>query len=113
MSQSPSPIQVLPSFDELVLLAEQNPEAFSSLKQSLCDELIDSASAIMQERLRAQQNHLDRILSRCKNPHHANVKLMQELSLQMIKFRGALEGDSKPSTSAQIIPFQARHDDWR
>lgn len=113
MSQSPNMVQEIPSFDELMILAQDNPEAFRLLKQELCNELIETASDVMQDRLRAQQNHIDRIISRCKNPHHANVKLMQELSVQMLKFREALEGDNQPVSCAQIIPFQSSEDSWR
>lgn len=104
----------IPSFDELVSLAQQDSHAFVQLKQSLCNALIDSSSSTMQDRLRAQQSHIDRILSQCKNPNHANVVLMRELSLQMVKFREVLEGgeiDDKPS--AEIIPFRPRNETWR
>lgn len=105
--------QVLPPFDELVEMAQNDPEGFKRFKQSMCQELIQSASDSMQQRLRAQQSHIDLILSQCKNPDHANVTLMRELSMQMVRFRHALEGDLNDHDDAQIIPFRPRDDQWR
>ncbi|WP_172561705.1 DUF3135 domain-containing protein [Vibrio furnissii] len=106
--------QALPPFDELVELAQQDPEAFSRFKREMCQEMILSASDGMQHRLWAQQSHIDLILSQCKNPDHANVTLMRELSLQMAKFRDALDGEiveEKPS--ADVIPFRPTFESWR
>jgi len=108
---SPLVTQALPSFDELVELAQQNPEAFRQFKQDMCEELILSASDEMQDRLWAQQSHIDRVVSTCKNPNQANVLLMRELVSQMVKFQDVLEQDSNQTEkeSAEIIPF----DSWR
>jgi uncharacterized protein YeaO (DUF488 family) len=108
---SPLVTQTLPSFDELVELAQQNPEAFRQFKQDMCEELILSASDEMQDRLWAQQSHIDRVVSTCKNPNQANVLLMRELVSQMVKFQDVLEQDSNQTEkeSAEIIPF----DSWR
>ncbi|MEI8632210.1 DUF3135 domain-containing protein [Vibrio sp. PP-XX7] len=97
MNLSRSSYLTLPPFDELVALAEQNPEAFAIFKRDICEEMILSASQKMQKRLWAQQSHIDRVVNSSKNPCHANVKLMQELSTQMQKFQKALI--SKPDTS--------------
>ncbi|WP_394145892.1 DUF3135 domain-containing protein [Vibrio atypicus] len=108
---SPLVTQTLPSFDELVELAQQNPEAFRQFKQDMCEELILSASDEMQDRLWAQQSHIDRVVGSCKNPNQANVLLMRELVSQMVKFQDVLEQDSNQTEkeSAEIIPF----DSWR
>lgn len=103
--------QRLPSFDEMMALAAENPAAFNQFKQAMCKEMILSASEAMRERLEAQQSHIDRVISRCKNPDHTNVVLMNELTKQMVKFRAALESDGKepPHSEAQIIPFTAKN----
>lgn len=108
---SPLVNQILPSFDELMELAEHNPEGFAQFKQEMCEELILSASNGMQDRLWAQQSHIDRVVGNCKNPNHANVVLMRELVSQMVKFQDVLDGDvsDQETQSAQIIPL----DDWR
>ncbi|EEX95040.1 hypothetical protein VIOR3934_06344 [Vibrio orientalis CIP 102891 = ATCC 33934] len=104
--------QTLPSFDELMELAQNNPDAFSQLKQDMCEEMILSASEEMQERLWAQQSHIDRVVSTCKNPNHANMVLMRELVSQMTKFQGVLDGDvieSDKQPLADVISL----DEWR
>jgi len=103
--------QTLPSFDDLVELAKNDPEAFDSLKHNLCEEMILSASQEMQGRLRAQQSHIDLVISHCKNPNHVNVELMRELAVQINKFQEALDGsaDESPANNADIIPIEQ----WR
>ena len=85
--------QTLPTFDELMVLAQDNPEAFNRFKQEMCQEMIQSASEEMRDRLWAQQSHIDRVVGQCKNPNHTNVVLMRELVSQVGKFHEALEGD--------------------
>ena len=112
-----TPEQTLPPFDELVELAEKNPAAFEQFKKDMCEEMILSASRAMQDRLWAQQSHIDLVVRKCKNPNQANVLLMSELSQQMSKFQNALEGS--PTTislndAADIIPFPThKNKDWR
>lgn len=88
--------QTLPSFDELVALAKTNPERFEQFRHEKCEEMIQSASKEMQGRLRAQQSHIDLVISHCKNPNHVNVVLQQELHRQMDKFQAALTQLSSP-----------------
>ncbi|EOB3575016.1 DUF3135 domain-containing protein [Vibrio vulnificus] len=99
--------QQLPSFDEMMALAAENPDAFNKFKQDMCQEMIQSASEAMRERLLAQQSHIDLVISRCKNPVHTNVVLMNELTKQMVKFREALDSDGSElqAPSAEVIPF--------
>lgn len=103
--------QQLPSFDEMMALAAENPDAFEQFKQEMCDEMIQSASEAMKARLVAQQSHIDLVISRCKNPLHTNVVLMNELTKQMAKFRDALNSDGSElnTEDAQIIPFTPKH----
>ncbi|MDK9739957.1 DUF3135 domain-containing protein [Vibrio sp. D404a] len=106
----PQPDLKLPPFDELVKLAQRDPKAFNQLKHDMCEQMICSASNIMQDRLRAQQSHIDLVVSRCKNPHHTNVVLMRELRCQVCKFQEALQGNgaiSEPPT-ANVIPFKPK-----
>ncbi len=101
-------MDILPSFDELMDLAKENPEAFDVLKQDICEEAIMSSSDVMRDRLWAEQSHIDRLVSSCSNPLHSNVKLMQELAAQMHKFQYALvkkTDEGTPQHTAEIIPF--------
>lgn len=101
--------QTLPPFDELVKLAQENPDAFERLKREMCEECIMSASKSMQSRLWAQQSHIDLVVSHCKNPNHVNVELMRELVAQVRKFQDALAGEGESEWDADIVQF----DDWR
>jgi len=101
--------QSLPSFDELVELAQNNPKEFEQFKRKICEEVITFASEEMQPRLRAQQSHIDRVISHCKNPYHINIVLARELSLQIMKIQTVLEGDHTTNSSAEIIPFVPRN----
>lgn len=103
--------QTLPTFDELMVLAQDNPEAFNRFKQEMCQEMIQSASEEMRDRLWAQQSHIDRVVGQCKNPNHTNVVLMRELVSQVGKFHEALEGDiqNKNTNDVEVILL----DEWR
>ncbi|KOO01956.1 DUF3135 domain-containing protein [Vibrio nereis] len=103
--------QMLPPFDELAELAKNDPQAFDALKRKLCREQILSSSLAMQDRLWAQQSHIDLVISHCKNPHHVNVELMKELMSQLGKFQHALQGDMADSKvpGATVVQF----DQWR
>ena len=106
----PKPDQKLPPFNELIQLAKSDPKAFNQFKHEMCEQMICSASETMQDRLRAQQSHIDLVVSRCKNPHHTNVVLMQELRCQLCKFQDALKGyyDREELKSENVIPFRPK-----
>lgn len=101
--------QTLPSFDELVDMAQNNPEGFEQFKRKACEQAITCASEEMKPRLRAQQSHIDRVISHCKNPYHTNIVLARELSLQVSRMHEVLEGEPSTKHSAEIIPFVPRH----
>lgn len=100
----------LPSFDELVRMAENDPEAFEQFRKDKAREMIEGASETMQPRLWAQQSHIDRVISNCKNPHHANVVLMKELQKQVMKFRDALQGNQQPERTQNVLQFRSNKD---
>ncbi|AUV87409.1 DUF3135 domain-containing protein [Vibrio campbellii] len=102
--------QVLPSFDEMVKMAERDPEAFEQFRHDMAKEMIESASERMQPRLWAQQSHIDRAIHNCKNPNHTNVVLMNELQKQVVKFREALQGESAPTQKADVVELKAVKD---
>ena len=117
------PAQQLPSFDELVKLVQEDEAAFEQLKREKCQELIQSASPEMQPRLWAQQSHIDRLVGHCKNPHHVNVVLMQELRKQVQKFQSSLQGslqdggisseNAANNDKLNVVHLSDRFSDWR
>lgn len=102
--------QTLPPFDELVRMAENDPEAFEQFRQNMVREMIEGASESMQSRLWAQQSHIDRVINNCKNPHHTNVVLMNELQKQLMKFREALQGEPQPEMTQNVVQFRSMMD---
>ncbi|PAW10991.1 hypothetical protein B6K85_08985 [Vibrio sp. V1B] len=102
--------QVLPSFDEMIKMAERDPEAFEQFRHDMAKEMIEGASEQMQSRLWAQQSHIDRVIHNCKNPNHANVVLMNELQKQVVKFREALQGESAPTQKADVVELRKFRD---
>ncbi|MGR5134805.1 DUF3135 domain-containing protein [Vibrio alfacsensis] len=109
MPRTPKP-QTLPSFDEMVKMAERDPEAFEQFRHDMAKEMIESASEEMQPRLWAQQSHIDRVIHNCKNPHHTNVVLMNELQKQVVKFREALQGETTPTQNADVVSLKTFKD---
>ncbi len=102
--------QALPPFDELVRMAENDPEAFEQFRKDKAREMIENASETMQSRLWAQQSHIDRVINNCKNPHHVNVVLMKELQKQVMKFRDALQGNQQPKQTHNVVQFSSNKD---
>ncbi len=100
----------LPPFEELVRMAENDPEAFEQFRKDKAREMIEGASEAMQPRLRAQQSHIDRMISSCKNPHHVNVVLRNELQKQVMKFRDALQGNQQPEQTHNVVQFRLNKD---
>ncbi|MGR5208841.1 DUF3135 domain-containing protein [Vibrio sp. PNB23_22_6] len=106
MPRTPKP-QTLPSFDEMVKMAERDPEAFEQFRHNMAKEMIENASEEMQPRLWAQQSHIDRVIHNCKNPHHTNVVLMNELQKQVVKFREALQGENVEIQKENVVLFKS------
>ncbi len=100
----------LPPFDELMQMAKKDPDAFEQFRQDKAREMIEGASEAMQPRLRAQQSHIDRVISNCKNPHHTNVVLMRELQKLVMKFRDALQGTPQPEQTHNVVQFRSNKD---
>ncbi len=100
----------LPSFDELVKMAQADPEAFEDYRKQCCEEFICSCSESMQNRLRAQQSHINRLIDNCSNPNHVNVVLSQELGKQVEKFKQALSGElaTQRKDSGNVVSFADR-----
>ena len=60
--------KLIPDFDELLLLAQSNPEKLEALRKDMCEELINSAPLEKQRRLRGLQFQID--MEREKSTSH-------------------------------------------
>ncbi|QWK98301.1 DUF3135 domain-containing protein [Plesiomonas shigelloides] len=103
---STSPNLPLPSFDELVRLAKEDPQALDKLRHTHAEALINAASPRSQPHLRALQGHIDRCISTGKNPLHTCVLLNRLLMRQLGTLQQALNRPSEfMEQQAQILPF--------
>lgn len=80
----------LPDFDELVKLAEENPEELENLRQRLCDELIQSAPQEYRRRLRGIQFQIDMERQKAKSPMAACLKISEMMHDSFSQLRDAL-----------------------
>lgn len=65
----------LPSFDRLMDLAQNNPEELESLRQSLSDEIIQSASPQFRARLEGLNFQINMERQRCKTPLQSCIRM--------------------------------------
>ena len=79
--------QVLPSFETLLKLAKQDPEALERLRQEHVNAAIDSAPEAYRQRLAGLQFQIDGIRRTSKTPMAScmNISKMMHDSLQNLK----------------------------
>ncbi|HBC58346.1 MAG TPA: hypothetical protein DCZ03_14395 [Gammaproteobacteria bacterium] len=104
-------------FDHWVALAKESPETFESMRQSAIEELIESAPAESQHRLRCRQWQVDQVRQLANNPLHACIKISemmmeslvhgQEIIAQIEASKGLDLNHSQPPT-AKIIKMPER-----
>lgn len=76
----------LPAFEELIELADKDPEAFECFRQQACQAFIETTPSTHQHRLRAVQNRVEMALDRAKTPMARLLRLstmMQESFFQL------------------------------
>lgn len=104
--------QQLPTFDELLALAQSDPEALTRLRQQMSQDAIAQVPVERRSQLDALQSHIERKLSLAKNPLHASVLLSQEMQRSLSKLQQALNNPAaylaqQQEHSAQVIRFPA------
>jgi len=80
----------LPSFDDLMKMAQDNPEQLEELRQQLCDQVIASAPEVHRRRLRGLQFQIDMQRRRAKNPMAACMKISGMMHESFGELRDAL-----------------------
>jgi DNA-directed RNA polymerase len=68
---------MIPSFDELMKLAQQDPDKLESLRQSWVEDAIEGAPEMFQRRLRGLQFQIDMEREKASNPASSCVKISQ------------------------------------
>ncbi|WP_233217672.1 MULTISPECIES: DUF3135 domain-containing protein [unclassified Photobacterium] len=99
-------MDTLPNFDDMAKMAKEDPEQFEQLRQQLIEDAINQAHDSMQPRLKAQQSHIDLIISRGKNPLHTTMLLRNELQRQLVRFAETLQHPYNQE-NAEITPISS------
>lgn len=108
----------LPSFDEMSAMAREQPEALEDLRIRLTEEVIEQASDASKRRLRGLVFVIEAERRKAHNPLQACIKLSQLMLDSAVELKASLEmlrnaepdnkPESRPSCSAQVLPFQPR-----
>jgi len=113
----------LPTFDELVTLAKENPEALETLRQQHVDTLICNAPEAFQKRLKGMQFQIDAYRKIHKDsPLGSCMKISQMMHESFTELRGLLNEVShlddplrsieteviEPQERAKILAFPSR-----
>ncbi len=94
------------SFEQWVLLYQTDPEQFQLKKLEYIQNFIDECPTNSSARLKATQNHIEWLLSKSSNPHHANVLLAKEIRQSLGQLKSLLEEPSQyMAQKAQVIPL--------
>jgi len=102
----------LPSFDELVCLAETQPVEFETLRTLLCNELIEQAPESIQMRLKGLQFTIDMerkknkpSLFNCQKISNMMSESLQELQDALSNPEEYLRNQAIPKPRAGVIPL--------
>lgn len=79
--------QKLPEFDELVKLAENNPEELEKLRRTLVEQVIQSAPERLQRRLEGLQFQIDAQCKLAGSPMAACIKVSEMMHESFAQLR--------------------------
>lgn len=93
----------LPEFDELLKLAENNPEELEKLRRTLVDQVIQQAPERLRRRLQGLQFQIE---SQCKiagSPMAACIKISEMMHESFAQLRYALNDHLVQSSSTESL----------
>lgn len=102
---------MLPSFDELMRLASQEPDKLEGLRKNWVDDVITSAPKNFQRRLRGLQFQIDMERERASNPVSSCIRISQMMHEGLANLRVALNQSENDDiaeddvVSAEVIHF--------
>lgn len=102
---------MLPSFDELMKLAQQDPNKLEIMRQEWIEETISQAPENFQRRLKGLQFQIDMERERANNPVSSCVRISQMMHEGLANLRDVLNKPESPQpavivpVNADIIPF--------
>lgn len=117
----------LPNFDELVTLAQENPDALEALRQEHIDAIINSANSDNQQRLRGLQFQIDaqrqihksspmgscmkisQLMHECFAELRGHLNQISGANDPLREFSRAIEAEvDKTTTPANVLAFPSR-----
>ncbi len=105
---------LLPSFNELVQLAQQDPQALESLRLHACEQLIQAATPEEQRKLRGLQFKIDMERQRSKSTTSICIRLSEKMHTAFTQLKSVLSQAQtmrpvdplvEKNISANILPF--------
>lgn len=102
---------MLPSFDELMRLASQEPDKLENLRKIWVDDVITNAPENFQRRLRGLQFQIDMERERASNPVSSCIRISQMMHEGLANLRLAINKTESENTvednltSAEIFSF--------
>ncbi|RDE22779.1 DUF3135 domain-containing protein [Motiliproteus coralliicola] len=108
-------MEQLPKFDDLMALADADPEAFDNLRQRACQQYIQTVPRAHRHKLRAVQHRVEVTLQRAKSPMAGVIQLsgMMHDSLHQLSTKLDLINPHHPDPAAEddapggeLIQFQ-------
>lgn len=80
----------LPSFEDMVKMAQDDPEALEALRQEMCEAVIESVPEDSQRKLRGLQFKIDMERRRAKTPMASCIRISQMMHESFGELRDAL-----------------------
>jgi hypothetical protein len=105
----------LPDVDDLIQMAQDDPEALERLREQLCAQVIANAPRQYQRRLNGLQFQINMERMRASNSLHSCIKISQmmmecyqelQLSLEEIQNNQTLNSQNLSEKTADIINFK-------
>lgn len=103
----------LPSFDEMRLMALEQPQALENLRMLLIAELIQNAPASRRRRLEGLVFVIEAERRKARNPMQACIRLSQMMFDSLVELNATLEmrlpaSSEEQRPTARVIPFNRR-----
>ena len=96
----------LPNFDDMMKLAQDNPEAFEAMRQELIEDCINSAPTSMQQRLRGLQFQINADRDTSHNPLESMIKANKRMMASFNELRNLMETWELPTEQPQAKVLQ-------
>lgn len=96
-------------FDALREMAESDPKGFEQYREAICNDFIDSIPAAHQQRLRAVQFRVNRVIYRAKTPMAGLIKVsgmmhdsLNQLSTRLLELNDAPFQQLRPQPQVNL-----------